>query len=352
MKKAQAKPRILFISWTARGNRPYYDPSVRYRCFNIAQELTRRGVQAEVISQQNFERLHADLGERDLYVFHRPYLNGFLADFLAANQSRCIADFDDLIFDVQYAEETPMVRVRGAPAISTRMYIAANAAAAAEFPRFTLSTAPLKSHVDRLFGGDAAIVHNAVDRGFIGLARLIRQANPCQHRPFRVGYFSGTATHDLDFRVALPGIIAMFESSPSERMLLVGPLKLPPELDVYRSRIVVKDLVPFHELSREMAKCQMVMAPLERTIFNDSKSGLKFFEAALVGCHVAATPIPDVDRFESPLLAKCTSEEEWISALSGAHSWSTDIDSAVAEVERTCSIEATVDEWLEFAGIR
>lgn len=309
--------KILFVSWTSRNERPYFDPSVRYRCYNFANELTRRGHSASVISQQNFQSIYKNLPKFDAYIFHRPYLTQELSDFLLedAKDRITIADFDDLIFDVRYADLTPMVRVRGGESRAVRSYLSKTHDASSLFTNFTLSTTPLKSHAEEMFPGCNAIVtSNSIDPGFIGLSRVARQNNPLESRPYLLGYFSGTATHDKDFAMITPYIYEALKKTGG-KILLVGPLKIPEQLLELGEQVVTKPLVSFHELARTMAKCVTVLAPLEDTVFTRSKSGLKFFEAALAGCDVIATPIPDIDRFESPLLHKCRTPEDWGIAL-------------------------------------
>lgn len=298
---------FLFVSFTSRNERPYFDPSVRYRCFNFATELARRGHSARIISQQNFEKTYHTLPEFDAYIFHRPNLTPDIAEFLLKNSGKIIiGDFDDFIFDVRYADLTPLVRVRGGNSASAKSYISKNNDAASLINKFTLSTTPLKEHIDRLFPNSKAIVlSNSIDPGFIGLSRIARQNNPISTRPYALGYFSGTATHDKDFALIAPIIASHLEKSGG-RILLVGPLKIPESLQNMGDKVVTHPLVSFHELAQTMAQCATVLAPLENTVFTLSKSGLKFFEAALAGCDVIATPIPDIDRFESPLLHKCT----------------------------------------------
>ncbi|WP_219626649.1 hypothetical protein, partial [Vibrio parahaemolyticus] len=62
--------KVLFVSHTARLNRPYFDPSVRYRCFNLADELNERGYYCKVTT--SFEFIKNDISNFDIYVFHRP----------------------------------------------------------------------------------------------------------------------------------------------------------------------------------------------------------------------------------------------------------------------------------------
>lgn len=341
---------ILYVSWTSRNDRPYFDPSVRYRCFNFANELIKRGHSATVISQVRFQEIYKDLPKYDAYIFHRPYLTQELSEFLQEHndQELIIADFDDLIFDVRYAELTPMVRVRGGDTKSVRSYLSKNYDAASLFNRFTLSTSPLEEHTRELFPTSKSLVlSNSIDPGFLGLSRIARRSNPIADRPYALGYFSGTASHDKDFAMIAP-LIAKRIIDSGERILLVGPLEIPECLKALENQVVAHPLVSFHELAKTMAQCETVLAPLEDTIFTLSKSGLKFFEAVLAGCNVIATPIPDIDRFTSPLLKKCRNIDEWEEALASAFDLGDDErETEISRIEQLVAVKPQIDLWLE-----
>ncbi|MBI6941493.1 hypothetical protein JET76_09085 [Pseudomonas putida] len=342
--------KILYVSWTSRNDRPYFDPSVRYRCFNFANELIKRGHSATVISQVRFQEIYKELPKYDAYIFHRPYLTQELSEFLQEHneQELIIADFDDLIFDVRYAELTPMVRVRGGDTKSVRSYLSKTYDAASLFNRFTLSTSPLKEHASELFpGAEALVLSNSIDPGFLGLSRIARRTNPVGERPYALGYFSGTASHDKDFAMIAP-LIAKRIIKTGEKILLVGPLEIPECLKALESQVVAHPLVSFHELAKTMAQCETVLAPLEDTIFTLSKSGLKFFEAVLAGCNVIATPIPDIDRFDSPLLKKCRNIDEWEEAFTSTFDLNEEArEVEISRIEKMVAVKPQIDLWLE-----
>lgn len=312
----RSERRVLYVSWTAQRHRPFLDPSVRYRCFNPAQALLRRGHGAMVVSQQEFEKNREDLADFDAYVFHRPLFSERLVDFVyGLDRDIAFADFDDLIFDHRLAGDTPMVRVRKSPIADVETYVQRTAAAAAIFRNFSVSTLPLKESVERAFGpASVGVVHNCPDPGFVALGTVARHTRLHDEREFELGYFSGTATHDLDF-ASIGDVVLDFLQESGHRLLLVGPLVLPPRFDRMADRIERLPLMPFHRLPDVMARCRRVLAPLEDSPFTRAKSGIKFFEAVLTGCDVLATPIPDVDRFSSPLLRKCRTADEWRAAL-------------------------------------
>ncbi|TWI49285.1 glycosyltransferase involved in cell wall biosynthesis [Pseudomonas duriflava] len=344
--------KILYVSWTSRNERPYEDPSVRYRCFNFAGELVKRGHTAQVISQLNFEKNYECLDGYDAYVFHRPYLTEKFVEILLDLKAKgkvINADFDDFIFDVKYADLTPMVRVRGADSNGVKAYISRTFEAASLINKFTLSTSPLKKHVEELFPDSSSIVlSNTIDRGFLGVSRIARNLNPYELRDFEFGYFSGTATHDKDFELIAPVICEKLKSSGG-KILILGPLKVPEVFNNIADSVVTNPIVPFHELPAYMAKCKTVLAPLEDTVFTRSKSGLKFFEAALAGCRVIATPIPDVARFESSLLTCCLNLDEWSVAVNSVLSMNhREHEKEILKIEKEVAISYQVDKFVDY----
>lgn len=310
--------KILFVSHTLRVDNPYEDPSTRYRCYTPASSLRNKGYITAVTSQHDFGDGSKYEDIFDFYVFHRPCLTENLVKFLDKNikSNRIVADYDDLIFDVSQSKLMPAYRFRGSHLHQTSMYLAANAAANRYFHNFTFSTEPLAKRAKELFGDiNAVVVSNSLDAGYLTRAKAIREHTG--QRPFQIGYFAGTATHDADLAFISDAISEKLNKYPTSKMLLLGPAAIPDRLLPFRDRIHHQEqVVHFTKLPYEMSQVETVVAPLEWNEFTVCKSGLKFFEAALVGCSVVATPIPDIDRFNSKMLRKCKDQDEWIKALS------------------------------------
>lgn len=337
---------VLFVSNTSQVERPFKDPSTRYRCFTPASALARRGHKTAVTSQRDFERNPAKYENFEYFVFHRPMMNEALGVFLAKmnNSPRIIADFDDYIFQVKDAWLTPAYRFRGESITNTARYLARNAAAMRYFGRFTLSTTPLAKEVRRIVPtSQIEVFSNTLDPGYQGAAQLIRERTRGIRREFRFGYFAGTATHDQDLADIAPALASALDAVPDSRMLVLGPANIPAELTRFGIRVEHRSsVVPFHRLPAMMAQVETVIAPLERNAFTESKSGLKFFEAAAVGCSVVATPIADIDRFESSLLRKCETTEQWLEALTKP--FQLDPPELEAEARRVVSL-VDADAW-------
>ncbi|SEH31229.1 glycosyltransferase [Selenomonas sp. KH1T6] len=302
--------RILFVSATRRTNRPYEDPSVRYRCYYPAAELIKMGHYSYVISAEKFQKNFETLPDFDVYIFHRPSFSERFFEIREVLRNKVfVADYDDYTLDIKLTNDMPRVKSGTSSLNATSTVISNFFEGAALCDYYTASTDDLRNKIKKIFkipSGRIITVHNGVPEEFVSLSRLAKEK--MQNNRYTFGYFPGTTSHDIDWTIFNDAMKKM-QLKEKCTLLLAGPLvvdKTNPDL-----RIVRHGYVEFSELPFLMAQCKAVVAPLEATDFNASKSGLKFWESALCGCRVLATPIPDIDRFESPALLKCHNDEEW-----------------------------------------
>lgn len=136
----------------------------------------------------------------------------------------------------------------------------------------------------------------------------------------RIGYAGGTKTHQKDFAVALPALIHVLKKYHNLHLVVFGEALLLDEfmeLKPFIDRIETRKLVPLDKLPKEIYRFDINIAPLEISDFTQSKSELKYFEAALFMIPTIATPSDPFRRIiENGLngfLANST--DEWIQAL-------------------------------------
>lgn len=112
--------------------------------------------------------------------------------------------------------------------------------------------------------------------------RMIIKENNIRNGQVRIGYFSGSITHNDDFNMIFPTILQILEENENVELYLIGELTIPKELLKFKKRILVKPFLDWHLLPDLLASVDIVLAPLLDTVFNRAKSENKWLEAALV----------------------------------------------------------------------
>src|SRR5438045_2951691 len=166
--------------------------------------------------------------------------------------------------------------------------------------------------------GKTSFVHrNALSQELIDISEIARLAR----RPagtVRLGYFSGTRTHSLDFGAIASAIANVLVKRPAVRLEVVGPLELPPALGPFSERIHRRPVVPWRDLPALLSGVDVNLAPLELDErFCHAKSELKWFEAAVAGVATIASPTEPfryaIRDGENGMLAE--TPEQWDSRL-------------------------------------
>jgi glycosyltransferase involved in cell wall biosynthesis len=277
----------------------------RYRVFNIAEGLRAAGYAVHIMP---FARLADIVRYRwraaALVLFRAEYdrLAGIAETLSYARRAgmRIVYDIDDLVFD-----ETIADRIDGLTAMGwhqRRDFVAALARRRRLLlacDLVTAATAPL-ARAAAVLGRPSAVIPNSLN----GQQLLAADEMPCRQRaadvPLRIGYFSGTRTHQRDFAVCESALLKVMARHQGIVFRLVGHLDLGPQWNVFADRVERIGIVPPEELLRRIAETDINLAPLEiGNPFCEAKSELKFFEAAVVGVPtVAAATEPFVAAIE------------------------------------------------------
>jgi glycosyltransferase involved in cell wall biosynthesis len=183
------------------------------------------------------------------------------------------------------------------------------------------STQYLADQIQRTASLRIWIHRNAFSLEMLKRSNEAREAVPAGREPGRVliGYASGTPTHNRDFEMIRPALKQVLARYPQADLQLIGPLDPGDDWSELAERIRRQKLVPWRRLPGLLAGLDINLAPLlTDNPFAQSKSEIKYMEAALVGVPTIASP---TDAFcyairpgENGFLANTT--EEWASALS------------------------------------
>lgn len=294
----------------------------RYQVLHRAAQLAALGATATV---RHFAdpRLGAELAEHDLlFVYRVPETLGTRAVLAAAGDLGIprIASIDDLIFVDDPRCLPDLEHLTPAERDEWRAGVRRYRATIASCDAFVAPTEPLVRIADGL-GWVAHLHRNSVAPAELELGRRARAATATTRAGRRapvLGYFSGTPSHDEDFASIARALRDVLVADPAARLLIVGPLALPAELEGVADRIDRRALVPWDELPELVAAVDVSLAPLlaERP-FAAAKGEIKYLEAAAVGVPTIATATAAyryaIHDGENGLLA--TTQDEWRRAL-------------------------------------
>ncbi len=299
--------------------------SARYRAHHVAEELGLHGLRTSV-ALQDHPALPGRIGAFKAVIFHRtPYTPGLarLIRQLKEQGRTILFDTDDLVFDREYAAH--MKGLETMNALERKLYENGLGAEIVADPYVTHTTAPTRYLVRKLEekGKRALVVPNRLSQADVSLGEQL-SAERANRKPgtvqdeVRVGYFSGTLSHNADFATITPAIVKLFETYPAFRLVIAGPLDLSTELARYQSRITALPYVPRAEYFENVASVDICLAPLEiGNPFCESKSQLKFFEPGLLGIPaVVAATEPFRDAIEDGVTGFTARDpEEWFAKI-------------------------------------
>jgi len=347
--------KILYISNTSRVERPYLDPSVRYRCFNPAEEVMKYGHIADVVSYEKFEVEMVDF--YNIFIFHRPPYDNKL--FTALEQvkkkgKKYFADYDDLIFNKKHALISPLYKQGRVDEQKCIDIFTRNEKALGLFENVLVSTEYLKQKVLLSCpNAKVSVVHNALSSSVIKRIALKGHKKSISNQKV-ISYMSGTASHNHDFEIIEDTLVDLLNKYHSKaQLIVVGPL----EFNKNKFKHVIhKRYVEYEKLFDFISQTHINLAPLELNDFTNCKSGLKFFESGILGIPSVVSPIDDMLRFkDSKGISYANSSDEWyekIEKLIVDDTFYHESSKKTQEyVQTKCTIEHTIKEYAETIGV-
>lgn len=148
------------------------------------------------------------------------------------------------------------------------------------------STPALAERMQTVTATDAnIIIRNGLDER--NDVPIMMGANPIRRshgERVRIFYGSGTKAHNADFnRLVAPAVLDLMQRHPHVDLVIVGHLKLKPELSAMGERIFIYPFIPdVTNYWSVLASCDINLAVLEAGIVADCKSEIKWLEAAVL----------------------------------------------------------------------
>ena len=319
---------------------------VRYRVAHQREQLMAAGMNSIEVF---YESLTLDMVKNyRVFIFFRCINTPLIEEFIKkakSNNKRVIYDVDDLVIDVKYTStvsyldtmekheremydygvrEMQKLLVQCDAAITTTERLAEelkNYVPEVFINRNVASASMVRLSILASYDRDE---HPFVDSTtFTTRKQRSNYAQACneskqRNGKLRIGYFSGSITHNEDFEMVLGAILRLMDEFPELELVIIGELTIPDILKKYGDRIISKGFMSWEKLPWLVASVDINLAPIKQSIFNEAKSENKWLEAALVK---VATVASNVGAFKQIIEHDNTGvlcnnqEEEWYNSI-------------------------------------
>ncbi len=294
---------------------------MRYRAFNVMEALRLAGIEVSHLDDRRIpERLAHALGF-DLIVLVRRQLTPEISLLLNHAEQMAVPvvyDLDDYLF---HDEAIPYLRDYFRISL-------------AQFPDFIASWRGLLLRCNSytttnhfLFeraaalGARSYVIRNGLNLTQIEVSRIAREevGKSSRRRGMRLGYFSGTRTHQKDFRMIAGVLGRILEEFADVSLIVAGDFDLGefPEFVRFGDRVATRPFVDWRRLPFELARADINLIPLELHCLNEGRSNLKYYEAGVLKIPSVASPTQayrsTIQHGINGLLA--STPEEWYDAL-------------------------------------
>ena len=302
-----------FESFKKRGHRVAYvyekpdNSTFRYRAYNMVQTLTEAnsGISAGFFFLEDGSRLETVIRLADTVVLCRVRYDATVAQIIAVARAmgkKLLYDVDDLVFDADLTHFIldTLAQDFAHPGVWDHWfaYLSRIGASLRLCDAAITTNNFLGSRITQFTGKRAFVVPNYMNRQQLEFSHALyeekRKRSFSRNALLHIGYFSGTPTHKRDFDIAVPVLAQLLTRRENVRLLIVGYLSLPAELQKFRDRIEIYPLHDFVNLQRVISLVEINIVPLVDNVFTKCKSELKYFEAAAVGTLTVASPHTDL----------------------------------------------------------
>lgn len=267
--------------------------SALYRTVHVSEELNLKGIKSFVTVEESPYLLgYADSFK--VFVFHRtlhsPKMEK-LIEKIKEQGKEIIFETDDLVFDSRYFKGVDYLEnINTLERKQFEKGIGEEILNNSYVKVCTTTTLYLAEKLKE-YGKEVFIVPNRLSQNDLKMAEnVLKSGNKTDDGKIRLGYFSGTISHNKDFAVISNVLMEIMEKHQNVELFLVGPLDIESKLNKFRERIKQLPYVPRKKHFENISKVDINLAPLEiGNPFCEAKSELKFFEAGIVGIPTVAS---------------------------------------------------------------
>ena len=292
----------------------------RYRVDHQMEQLRAAGYQSDSVfySDLTLERLKYYRG----FVFFRCPSTDVIKTFIEQakmQNKRCFFDVDDLVIDQKYTDTVAYVQGMGAE--DKKLYDDGvnRMRQTLEWCDVAITTTErlnqeLGNYVARTYINRNVASDEMVYTSQQAVARVSSLKDPTR---LVIGYFSGTITHNEDFELIAPALLRILKSRDDVDIKIVGILDIPAIFAGFEQRFITIPFMDWKKMPGEVALCDVVVAPLVKSIFNEAKSENKWLEASLVKVPVVASNVGAFQvAIEHGVNGFLSESDDWFETLS------------------------------------
>ena len=293
---------------------------LRYRVYLPSEALGLVGITSRICYYTDTD-LNTAVDRTQLVVLHRVRATNQILNLIAQLRDQkipVIYDIDDLIFDPESARNIPWLKTRTTREVRAFLTDVNSYRTTIEAcDGLITSTETLSKEAQRITRMPTRHFPNGAGLKLDHLSQLALKEIPFSTKP-RLCYLSGTSTHQQDYDSIETALVATLEEYPDVELYIVGNIEPSSRLLSFGNRIQRFGIQPWQHLPHLVRRMSINLAPLTlNNAFNESKSAIKWLEAALVEVPTIASPTgPNREMIEpghTGFLAATT--DDWQQAL-------------------------------------
>lgn len=267
--------KVLFVG-------EYISFSSRYRVDHLREKMLFYGIQSDFIMIDEIK--NCNLEEYKTVVIYRCRNNSIISDFIDRchkKNKNVYYDIDDYIFnynDIKYMKFLQSDEYENFKEYTQEIYECMSKCDA-----FITSTINMKKAIQESFNDKPVCINrNAVSLEMLLISLKAKCERIVSEDKITIGYFSGSNTHNDDFKLIEEALIEALENNDKVNLKIGGCLKLPKKFEAFIDRIEYVEFVDWKLLPKLIASVDINLLPLEDNFFTSCKSENKWTEAALV----------------------------------------------------------------------
>lgn len=311
---------VLFINGCDYNALPH---PPRYRVQHQMEQLKANNIDCD----ENFY-LHLSIEQvrnyRAFVIFRCPYteeLGEFIRLAKELNKT-VIYDIDDLVIDTKYTDTIKYLDTMSPEERKGYDEGVCNMQKVLKMCDAAITTTEgmaeeLKHYVPKVFINRNTASEEMLQLSEEAYEKAVAEKTAKGRKTVKLGYFSGSITHNDDFVLIQPAVAKIMEKYPQTELHIAGILDIPKEFEAFKERVIAHPFADWKKLPEMIASMDINLAPLEESIFNEAKSENKWVEAALVRVPTIASNLGAFKRMivhnETGILANTC--EEWYKAL-------------------------------------